>query len=121
MKEGGGLTLLCVEACWVVVIHSPAAVCNYIIESTFRFYIILCENIRTDISSAFALSGEETYPFKFPVICVMVASVLYVIPNTERYFKKLIAEHFGVDPKNVIKSQYTFTVVKKEAENEHLN
>ena len=35
--------------------------------------------------------------------------------------KKIIAEHFGVDPKNVIKSQYTFTVVKEEAENEHLN
>lgn len=28
--------------------------------------------------------------------------------------KKIIAKYFGVDPKNVIKSQYTFTVVKEE-------
>ena len=32
--------------------------------------------------------------------------------------KRIIAEHFNVDPKNVIKSQYTFTVVKEE-QNEH--
>ena len=30
--------------------------------------------------------------------------------------KKIIAEHFKVDGKNVIKSQYTFTVVKEEKE-----
>ena len=30
--------------------------------------------------------------------------------------KEIIAEHFKVDVKNVIKSQYTFTVVKDEKE-----
>ena len=28
--------------------------------------------------------------------------------------KKIIAEHFGVDEKQVIKSQYTYTVVTEE-------
>lgn len=34
--------------------------------------------------------------------------------------KRIIAEYFGVDPKNVIKSQYSYTVIgAKKTENEH--
>lgn len=30
--------------------------------------------------------------------------------------KKILAEHFGVPVENVIKSQYSFTIVKEEKE-----
>ena len=30
--------------------------------------------------------------------------------------KKIIAEYFGVDPKNVIKSQYSYTVIGANAD-----
>ena len=30
--------------------------------------------------------------------------------------KKILAEHFGVDPENVIKSQYSYTVITEKNE-----
>ena len=84
------------DSAGMVVVHSPTAVCNGIVELTLGGNVVLSHDVITDVSTALALTGKESKEAKLPTVSVVVAAILNEVPNTERNLKKLVAELLGV-------------------------
>ena len=84
------------EASGIVIVHRPSAVGYHIVEFSACLDIVLRKSVRADVSARFALAGQKANPFKLPVFGVMVAVILYVIPDTEGDLKQLVAQPLGV-------------------------
>ena len=96
VERRGGFGGRSLEAAGVVVIHRPASVGYRIVEFSAGFDIVFGQRVGTDISARLALAGQKAHPFKFPVLRMVVAVVLYVIPYAEGDLQKLVAQLFGV-------------------------
>ena len=84
------------EASGIVIVYLPAAVGDEVVEFTARLHLVLFQEMVAHVAAAFALAGQKANPFKLPVFGVMVAVILYVIPDTEGDLKQLVAQPLGV-------------------------
>ena len=85
-----------IKARRIMVVHCPAAVCNYVFKTPFGTHVVLSQNIVAFISAAFALSGKKYHPVKLKVLKICLFAVLYKVPYSESYLHKLIAALVGV-------------------------
>ena len=74
---------ICIEALGVMIIHRPAAVCDYVVKSAFGVDVVLCEDMLTYVAHGFSFAGQEADPLKLPVLLAVIASVFDMVPYTE--------------------------------------
>ena len=79
-----------------MIVHRPAAEGDQVLKLTLCLNVMLGQHVVADVAAALTLAGQEADPFQLPILCVMVAVVLDVIPDAEGDLEQIVADLLGI-------------------------